>query len=70
MPRPLFMTLVLVGSVANFALIGADAQAGEPGPPFYTLDAVIDLALERNPAIAGATSVMEQSHGQQVAAGA
>ncbi|MBI3604187.1 MAG: TolC family protein, partial [Nitrospirae bacterium] len=45
-------------------------QAGEPGPPFYTLDAVIDLALERNPAIAGATSVMEQSHGQQVAAGA
>lgn len=70
MARPLFMTLALVGSVANFAVIGADVHAGEPSPPSYTLDAVIDLALERNPAIAGAKSAIEQSHGQQVAAGA
>ncbi len=48
----------------------AEGYAGESSLPSYTLDAVIDLALERNPAIAGAASLMEQSHGQQMAAGA
>ena len=36
----------------------------------YTLNTVIELALERNPTVAGAQGVVQQSRGQQVAAGA
>lgn len=46
------------------------AGAGEAGLPVYTLDAVVDLALERNPAVAGAQGVIEQNRGQYVLAGA
>ena len=36
----------------------------------FDLDRIIELALERNPAIAGAQSVIEQNEGRQVQAGA
>jgi outer membrane protein, heavy metal efflux system len=36
----------------------------------FTLDRIIDLALERNPTIAGARSVIEQNEGGQIQAGA
>jgi cobalt-zinc-cadmium efflux system outer membrane protein len=36
----------------------------------FDLDRIIELALERNPAIAGARSVIEQNEGRQVQAGA
>ena len=65
--KPLVWLGLSAASVFGFMTEG---YAGEASLPSYTLDAVIDLALERNPAIAGATSVMEQSHGQQIAAGA
>jgi cobalt-zinc-cadmium efflux system outer membrane protein len=45
------------------------AVASEPNPA-YTLNTVIELALERNPSMAGAQGSMRQSRGQQVAAGA
>ncbi|MGH7250793.1 MAG: TolC family protein [Nitrospiraceae bacterium] len=45
-------------------------RAAEPPTPTYRLDQVITLALERNPALLGAEGVLEQSRGQQVAAGA
>jgi cobalt-zinc-cadmium efflux system outer membrane protein len=45
------------------------AVASEPNSA-YTLDTVIELALERNPSMAGAQGSMRQSRGQQVAAGA
>src|SRR2546430_2774254 len=45
------------------------AVASEPTAA-YTLNAVIELALEHNPTIAGAQGVVQQSRGQQVAAGA
>jgi len=45
------------------------AQAKEQMPTF-DLDRIIDLALERNPAILGAQSAIEQNEGRQVQAGA
>jgi len=45
------------------------AVASEPNGA-YTLNTVIELALERNPTMAGAQGYMQQSRGQQVAAGA
>jgi cobalt-zinc-cadmium efflux system outer membrane protein len=45
------------------------AQAKEQMPTF-DLDRIIDLALERNPTIAGAQSVIEQNEGRQTEAGA
>ncbi len=53
--------------------------SGTPGPTFaqtkeqtstFTLDRIIDLALERNPAILGAKSVIEQNEGMRTQAGA
>ena len=45
------------------------AQAKDP-IPMFELDRIIDLALERNPAIAGAQSVIEQNEGRRTKAGA
>ena len=45
------------------------AQAKDPMPTFE-LDRIIELALERNPAIATARSVIEQNEGGQIQAGA
>ncbi len=44
--------------------------ASEPNPTTYTLNTVIELALERNPTIAGAQGLIRQSRGQRVVAGA
>ena len=38
--------------------------------PTFELDRIIELALERNPAIATARSVIEQNEGGQIQAGA
>ena len=45
------------------------AAVGEPNAT-QTLNTVLELALEHNPAMAGAQGYMRQSRGQQVAAGA
>jgi cobalt-zinc-cadmium efflux system outer membrane protein len=50
-------------------LMSSFAQAKEPTPTFE-LDRIIELALERNPAIATARSVIEQNEGGQIQAGA
>jgi outer membrane protein, heavy metal efflux system len=61
------MTMMVVGA------------SGMPAPTFaqtkeqtsvFTLDRIIELALERNPAIAGARSVIEQNEGRRTKAGA
>lgn len=46
------------------------ARAVEPAQATYTLPDVIDLALERNPRIAGAAGSIQESQGHQTAAGA
>ena len=60
---------VMVVAAASGALLPPFAQAKEQMPTFE-LDRIIDLALERNPAIASAKSVIEQSEGSQIQAGA
>jgi outer membrane protein, heavy metal efflux system len=44
--------------------------ADEPRTIAYSLPDVLALALEHNPAVAGAEGLLKQSHGQQIAAGA
>lgn len=64
-------TVLLIVMVAgmNGSLMPSFAQAKDQMPTFE-LDRIIDLALERNPAIAGAQSVIEQNEGRQIQAGA
>ncbi len=61
------MAVMVVG--ASGALMPSFVQAKEQMPTF-DLDHIINLALERNPAIAGARSVIEQNEGGQIQAGA
>ena len=61
------MTVMVVGT--NGTLMPSFVQAKEPIPTFE-LDRIIDLALERNPMIAGAQSVIEQNEGRRTEAGA
>jgi len=63
----MLMTVVVVG--ASGPLIPSLVQAKEPTPTFE-LDRIIDLALERNPLIAGAQSVILQNEGMRTQAGA
>jgi cobalt-zinc-cadmium efflux system outer membrane protein len=69
--RVFIVTVVITVCVAG--------TSGVPEPSFaqtkeqtstFTLDRIIDLALERNPTIAGARSVIEQNEGGQIQAGA
>jgi outer membrane protein, heavy metal efflux system len=66
------MTVMLTVGAADPQPARADAptQAPVPTPPVYELGDIIDLTLKRNPAVAGAEGVVEQSRGRQVAAGA
>ena len=62
-----YMITVMVATSGT--LMSSFAQAKEPMPTFE-LDRIIELALERNPAIATARSVIEQNEGGQIQAGA
>lgn len=61
------MTVMVAG--ASGTLLPSFAQAKEQTPTF-DLDQIINLALERNPTIAGAKSVIEQNEGRRIEAGA
>jgi len=63
----ILMTLMLGASGTLMPSFGA--QAKDP-IPMFELDRIIDLALERNPAISGARSVIEQNEGRRTKAGA
>ena len=60
---------VMVAVATSGVLLPSFAQAKEQMPTF-DLDRIIDLALERNPAIASAKSVIEQNEGRRTKAGA
>ena len=64
----LIMVLWLV--MSGVILAWEETQAAEPNPIPYSLNTIIEVALERNPAMAGAQGVVQQSRGQQIAAGA
>ena len=61
------MTVMVAGT--GGILIPSFAQAKDPMPTFE-LDRIIELALERNPLIAGAQSVIAQNEGRRTEAGA
>jgi cobalt-zinc-cadmium efflux system outer membrane protein len=61
------MTVMVTGTSGT--LTPSFAQVKEQMPTF-DLDRIIDLALERNPAILGAQSVIEQDEGRRTQAGA
>ena len=71
MPAQLWNYVVLISVVATTSgtLMPSSAQAKDLMPTFE-LDRIIELALERNPAIATARSVIEQNEGGQIQAGA
>lgn len=69
MTRQLMAWLGFLVLSAQLLSESSHAVASEPNSA-YTLDTVIELALERNPSMAGAQGSMRQSRGQQVAAGA
>jgi len=70
MSRRFMAWLGLVASGAQLLSLGTNALASEPTATTYTLTTVVELALERNPTIAGAQGLIRQSRGQQLAAGA
>ena len=69
--RFLFFSVVMAVFIAGASgtLVPTFAQTKEQASTF-TLDRIIDLALERNPIIAGARSVIEQNEGMRTQAGA
>ena len=69
--RFLIFSVVMTVFIAEASMVpeSSFAQTKEQTSTF-TLDRIIDLALERNPTIAGARSVIEQNEGGQIQAGA
>ncbi len=65
----LALMTVLVAGASGTLMPSFGAQAKDP-IPMFELDRIIELALERNPAIAGARSVIEQNEGRRTKAGA
>ena len=62
------MTLMMLGASGTL-MSSFGAQAKDPIPRFE-LDRIVGLALERNPTIAGARSVIEENEGRRTQAGA
>jgi outer membrane protein, heavy metal efflux system len=69
MTRQLMAWVGFLVAGAQLLSPSSHAAASEPNAA-YTLNTVIELALEHNPIMAGAQGYMQQSRGQQVAAGA
>lgn len=63
------VVLITVMVMMSGTLIPSLGQAKEP-PPTYDLDRILELALERNPNIASAQSLIEQNEGRKIQAGA
>ena len=62
-----WLVCMLNGAAVLFAF---QAAAAEPRAKIYALPDIIGLAIERNPVVAGARAVIDQSTGQRTAAGA
>jgi cobalt-zinc-cadmium efflux system outer membrane protein len=69
--QTLFFFLVALGAFVS-AWIGdlLGANAAESASPKYQLEEIIDLALERNPAVLGAEGFVQHNRGNQISAGA
>ncbi|MGH7207409.1 MAG: TolC family protein [Nitrospiraceae bacterium] len=70
MPHPFFLALALTVSIIHVTAFAKASHAAEPSALTYTLDEIITLALERNPAVMSAEGAVRQSQGDRVRAGA
>ena len=68
-PR-IIMVLLMVRSLMSLGHLEQMAWADEPRATPYALSEIVELAVERSPALAGAQGAVKQSRGQQIAAGA
>ncbi len=68
-PRIFLLVSILCG-LAGHTEIGVAAEAAETTTPTYSLTAILELAVQRNPLLAEATGVVRQRHGDRIAAGA
>lgn len=68
-PALVYQITVLFG-VVSVTMPIPENYANELSPSGYTLNQVIQLALQHNPIMSGAEAVLEQSQGQRVTAGA
>lgn len=65
-----FLSIALLCCVIGCLNTGTSAWALEPTPTTYALDEILALAIQRNPAVASAEGLVQQSQGQRIAAGA
>ena len=70
MNRHLITWLGILASGLYILGLSSNAAAAAETQSTYTLDTVLELALEHNPTMTGAQAYIRQSRGQQVAAGA
>jgi hypothetical protein len=70
MSQPVLLTITLAASVVGLIALQEATAAEEGSSHSYSLNDIIDLALERNPAMAGAAAAVRQSRGERAAAGA
>ena len=66
--RFIFTSLAIVWQMGG--LCGTLAASAESGPQAYQLNAIVELALARNPLVSSAEGHIDQQRGQQTAAGA
>ncbi|HSB45622.1 MAG TPA: TolC family protein [Nitrospira sp.] len=66
--RFIFTSLAIVWQMGG--LCGTLAASAESGPQAYQLNAIVELALARNPLMSSAEGHIDQQRGQQTAAGA
>jgi cobalt-zinc-cadmium efflux system outer membrane protein len=69
--KPAFIGRIII--VLGWVIMTESHPAGyaaEPSPSAYTLNQVVQLALQHNPVINGAEAVLEQSQSQRITAGA
>jgi outer membrane protein, heavy metal efflux system len=64
-----YVVVIVMAMGASGTLMVSLSHAKDPMPTF-DLDRIIELALERNPAIAGAQSIIQQDEGRRTQAGA
>lgn len=65
-----FLPVAFLTTGLTMSMVCSSSHAAEETPALYTLEGIVQLALEHNPAVADAQGIIEQQRGQQTLAGA
>jgi outer membrane protein, heavy metal efflux system len=65
-----YVMVMFSGIAIALADMPLEAEGAEPAKPSYDILRIVDLAVERNPIMAGARGMIDQNVGQRVTAGA